>query len=164
MIAEADLAALEAVIFRLETTDPIGREEALQRSAIHRRQALRAVVQEGASWSAATGDLPHFQYPDPVAYIKSIQNDFTAQLAIFSGNVDAWFDHCTHPAPGYTWRLTVMLRKSKLFDIERRFLTAYFKHFYTERGSSRDRDLGIRAIKIGIDIPAPPDSSPLPYP
>lgn len=57
-----------------------------------------------------------------------------------------------------------MLRKAKLFDLEKRFLTAYFKHFWTERGSSRSYDLGVRAMKIGVDIPAPPDKSPLPRP
>lgn len=155
---------LMSVIELLEATDTLTPEQVWRKTKQHRKKAIKAFVQEGKSWAAATGDLPHFARPDAQEYLRSIQNDLKAQVSIFSGCVDAWFDHCTHPAPGYTWRITVLLRKAKLFDIEKRFLAAYFKHFWTERGSSRDGMLGNRAIKAGVSIPESPDTTPLPWP
>lgn len=157
-----DFSKLINVIERLENAPAILREEALAISADHQKETVRKLLEGGMSWSAASGDLPHFNQPDPLGFINSIKNNLDAQVEIFENAVVSWFDHCTHPAPSYTWRITVILRKAKAFEIEKRFLAAYFKHFYTERGSARDRDLGIRAIKIGIDIPAPADAAPLP--
>lgn len=120
------------------------------------------MVDGSASWASASGELLHLDRPDAQVYMKAIQNDLAAQVEIFSGCVDAWFNHASHPAPWYAWRITVILRKAKMLELERRFLAAYFKHFWTERGSSCDRDLGIRAMKVGIAIPAPPDATQKP--
>ena len=161
---DAGLIALHAVIARLEETPPIRQDNHSETITARRREISRLVVEEGLSWSAASEELLHLDRPDAVEFVKSIQNDLSAQVKIFSDCVDASLRSGSHPPPGYTWRITVILRRAKLLDLERRFLAAYFKHFYSARGSSRDRDLGIRAIKVGVDIPAPPDSTPLPLP
>lgn len=62
--------------------------------------------------------------------------------------------------PSYPNRVLVILRKEKQFEWERRFLAAYFRIFWTPRGSLKDFEMGVRALKLGIDIPHPPSCQP----
>lgn len=62
--------------------------------------------------------------------------------------------------PYYPHRVLVILRKAKRFDLERIFLAAYFRQFWTPRGSLKDFEMGVRALKLGLDIPHPPSCQP----
>lgn len=162
MITRNSLDALTSIIERLEHTEPLSPEQTWRKLKAYQKEARGRSREEGLGATAA-GNLLHLNRPDASEYIKSIKDDLDAQVGIFSSCIDAWLDHAAHPAAGYTWRITVILRKNKLFELERRFLAAYFKHFYTKHGSSKDTDLGTRALKIGINIPSPPDSRPPPW-
>lgn len=84
------------------------------------------------------------------------------QISMMDAMLDDYLNFDYPLAPHYPWRITVILRKGKRLDIERDFIEAYFRLFWTPRGSSTDTKLGERAIKIGINIPHAPDSTPAP--
>ncbi len=81
-------------------------------------------------------------------YLKQIDNDLESQVKITNDCVDAWFQNGERLAPYYPWRITVILRKEKLFELERSFLAAYCRHFYGIVGS-RYEALSARAEKVG---------------
>lgn len=86
------------------------------------------------------------------------------QVAVFEAYWTDYMRFAWPLPPNVPWRITVILRRGKLFEIEREFLDAYFGHFWSVRGSSTDTKLGQRAVKVGLAIPSIPDSTPLPLP
>lgn len=159
---------LRSIVRHLDTSDCMSDDQKRtceQRFKDEFASTFSNMVSTGKTYGQSTGvqDIYSLSQGDFFSYLRNIDNDLGAQIKQFSLFVDRWFQVAEHPPPHFTWRITVILRKAKLFELEREFLAAYFKHFWTERGSSRDRDLGRRAVKIGISIPSIPDSSPPPW-
>lgn len=92
------------------------------------------------------------------------KDDLDWQVDLFSARFTDYMHRAERPPPNIPWRITVILRRAKITDLEANFLASYFRHFWSERGSSTDTKLGERAVKIGISIPSIPDSTPLPLP
>ena len=82
------------------------------------------------SWGeAAGGALSFLAKPDALQQIKSIDNDLGAQVKIVSDSFAEHLGNGEIPAPYYSWRIAVILRKAKLSAIELEFLRAWCMHF-----------------------------------
>lgn len=141
-------AALEELIDYLEAQPVLPRDVAASKNKKFMQGVFSGMFETGASFGEASGTLPHLNRPDAQEYIKSIANDLLEQAKITRASSEAWFAHGEYPAPGYPWRITVILRKAKAFDLERRFLAAYCKHFFNTLGA-KDAKIAERAIKVG---------------
>jgi hypothetical protein len=93
--------------------------------------------------------------------LKKHQDDLGFQLRNFRQmalGIDGQLSSVSPPY--YPHRVLVILRKAKQFYWERRFLAAYFRLFWSPRGSLKNFEMGVRALKLGIDIPHPPSCQP----
>lgn len=156
------LDVLKKVIKGLESLAPLTTKQVDDLYNASSEHAASGVLEGGISWGEALG-FPevYLNGQDQFFFhLKSTQDSLLEQVKTFSHFVSNWFSTGNHPPPYYADRICVLLRKAKLFDLEREFLAAYFKHFWSERGSVKDRKLGERAKKVGLEIPAIPSSSP----
>jgi len=158
LIPEPHLEALRHLIERLEKSDRISQARADTMISAHCRQifanAFGRALDAGklsVSSGEATDTLPHLQRADAQEFLKSIQDDLREQVKIVDRCVTDWFRVGEYPAPAYPWRITVILRKAKLLDVEREFLTAYCKHFTHTVGASNEK-IANRAMKVGALI------------
>ena len=157
-IPSSHIDALLDVINHLKHTTPLTADEKMKLHEVANTKTLYGVLNKGLSWGEASGDTSIYQKPQDefFADLKSINDNLYEQVKFFSGFVEAWFTKGSRPPPYYTDRIAIILRKAKLFELEKEFLKAYFKHFWSERGSAKDRKLGERAVKVGINIPSIP--------
>lgn len=161
-IPETDVNALITVICKLNGRQPLTKEEERKLYESSSSKASLAVLDDGVTWGEAWGVPDIYQKPEDEFFegLRSINDNLLEQLKLFSFFVENWFVKGSHPPPHYADRITVILRKAKRFDLEKDFLIAYFKHFWSLTGSAKDQKLGERAKSIGINIPSIPVSSP----
>lgn len=160
-IPDSHLEALNNIISQLNRREVLTSGESDRLYEASSRKAMKMVFDESEPFGVALG------YPDEYkktekeffSYMRLINDDLHEQVRLFSQFVELWFSMGEAPPPHYPNRIAIILRKAKLFDLEKDFLSAYFKHFWFELGSSTDTKLGERAKKIGISIPAIPDRS-----
>ena len=57
--------------------------------------------------------------------IKEVEHDIFKQIEIVRDGVDFYYEGGWYPAPRYAWRIAVLLRKEKAYDLELRFLEAW---------------------------------------
>lgn len=167
-VPEAHLDALRQVIERLERQPKLTleqREELKQRRLSNFSSAFSVMLKEGKTLGQTEPLQSIYQLPEQefFCHLKTTKDDMYEQVKTFDGFLDRWTTDGMQPPPYWTWRITVILRKAKLYDVEKRFLSAYFRHFWSQRGSSTDTKLGDRALKIGLPIPSAPESKPQPF-
>jgi hypothetical protein len=139
------LDALKILTARLERTPELEPEAAQALSKASSGQIFQKMIDEGLSYGQAFGGtLSFLSDPDGLEHLKTIKDDLGEQVRLTSGVINEWFSFGEHPPPHYPWRVTVILRKARLFDEERAFLAAYSKHF-TDRA-----DFAKRLLKLGI--------------
>jgi hypothetical protein len=152
MEGEADLIRL---IEMLENTEAVSWQEA------QKRYRARQEAESRLRFAAAPEDKVHIEsIPRHEMYnqtqrsfsalLRSNDNELSFHVEKLAFDLGVWFEHWEHPPPHFPWRITVILRKAKQFDLERRFLAAYLKHLYVPRGGSTDLAMYTRAEKIGI--------------
>jgi hypothetical protein len=149
---DSDPQALNDLILFLDGQPVMSAALAKARSAAFMRETSLKMQGSGGSFGEATGILPHLNRPDAKQYLRSIDNNLVEQVKITRTCAEAWFAHGEHPPPGYAWRITVILRKNNDLENERRFLSAYCRHFYNTLGT-RDARIAERAVKIGACPP-----------
>jgi hypothetical protein len=160
-IPDFHLEALAKVVSQLEVRKPLTADEENRLYKAASNQASLSMLEEGGSWGQAMDFPENYQKTEEEFFsdLKSINENLLEQVRAFSHFVSAWFSKGSHPPPYYADRITTILRKAKRFDLEKGFLAAYFKHFWSPMGSAKDQKLGERAKKIDLNIPAIPSSS-----
>lgn len=156
ILAEADLAALEALVQQLRSTPLLEPAEAERRRTAFYRRAASRMVSQGVSSGVATGAPDHLvQGEDHFrAEMARMDNLLGEQVRIFQKGLDQWFAHGETFAPYYPFRIAVILRKARRGDLERAFLEAYVEHFADIRpAGSRYAQIIDRAAKLGVPIP-----------
>lgn len=118
-------------------------------------KAIEKMLSEGITYGEATGGHDFLNQPeeDFRKYLKSIDNELGQQVEIVLRDFKLYLERGEAPAPYYPWRIAIILRKNKLLEKEKEFLTAWYRHF-SRLGSScgaRYRDLNVRAEKMGIE-------------
>ena len=78
--------------------------------------------------------------------LREIDNDLDAQIRIVAEGVQHYYDAGVYPPPYYPWRIAVMLRKAKEYELEAQFLDAFNSRFSDGLGK-RYRQLVDRATK-----------------
>jgi hypothetical protein len=63
------------------------------------------------------------------AKLRSVDNNLREQIRIVREGVEDYFRTGMMPAPYYAWRVAVILRKAKEFELEADFLEAFSAHF-----------------------------------
>jgi len=147
MLPEHQLNALHELTRYLAAKPVMPSALANSKNKAFMRETLSNMESTDTSFGEATATMPHLNRPDAKDYLRSIDNDLIEQVKITRECAESWFQNGEHPAPYYPWRITVILRKIKAFDLERDFLAAYCKHFYNTLGS-RDAKIAERAVKI----------------
>lgn len=160
-IPESHLNVLVSLINKLKECQVLSKDEVSRLHTSASDNTFKTLISDGVSWGVAWGGADIYQKPEDEFFegLRSINDNLLEQLKLFSFFVDDWFGKGSHPPPHYADRITVILRKAKRFDLEMDFLTAYFRHFWSLTGSTKDQKLGERAKSIGIDIPSIPVSS-----
>lgn len=152
MTLDSHIEALNELILFLEAQPVLPDSIAKAKNEAFMRGMFARMEGSGSSFGDATGILPHLNRPDAKEYLRSIDSDLLEQVRITQKCVKAWIEHGEHPPPYYPWRITVILRKIKNLEAERRFLAAYCKHFYNTLGS-RNAKIAERAVKVGAYNP-----------
>lgn len=151
MSDEDGYTAIDALIERLEAAEQIDHMALWEQAKEERYANTGRMFDEGISWGEAMGAHPILNQGEGSfrTELESIKQDLDAQIDIFSHDLNVYFRTGDHPPPYYPMRIAIILRKHKQSDRERRFLSAYFKHFATKRGSRTDEKLVERATKLG---------------
>ncbi|AQS61796.1 hypothetical protein AGRHK599_LOCUS1201 [Rhizobium rhizogenes] len=159
-VNDISIQRLRRLIRRLDETHPLSKYQLdLRKSSTQIDFTRRYSEDEIAAYLEA-------HKPTPVGRGEpaNAKDDLDWQVDLFNARFTDYLLRAEWPPPNISWRITVILRRVKRLDLEAAFLASYFRHFWSERGSSTDTKLGQRAVKIGIDIPGVPDSTPLPVP
>ena len=150
MVEEDEVIELNFLIEKLENTPKQPVEIANLKYQKFCQGIMERMLSSGNSYGEISDSMDHLMRPDFKEYMKSIDNNLARQVDITNKCVDTWFEKGEKIAPYYPWRITVILRKEKLFDLERRFLAAYCRHFYGLVGG-RYEMIAARAVKIGVN-------------
>ena len=120
---------------RLETTDPLNEQLAKAKRRAATDNLLERML-AGQTYGEAVGDLSILnQHEDSFrAELKSIDNDIERQIDIIHEALDGWFGKGLAPPPYYPWRIAVILSKAKRKEEEKRFLSAWCRHFGSWKG------------------------------
>lgn len=137
-----DFDALAVLIDCMEATPPLSNEEVSRLHRTHAELIFPAMLDEGKTYGEASGGALNFlNRPDAEDYVKSIRHDLAVNVGIVS---DSFRDYLTSgeiPAPGYAWRVCIILKKLKRRDIELRFLRSWARHF-------ANRGVGMTYLKL----------------
>jgi len=129
-LSKTDLSAFLDLLNHLETTNPPTAQEIA--SACGARKVDFLTMSEAEIQRRVHGPIPQalsfLQRPDAKEYIKSIQNDLDAQVQIVSDLLTEQRQFGEFPAPHYSRRIGVILRKAKRKDLSDRFQAAYNRH------------------------------------
>ena len=139
VLSETDLSAFLDLLNKLETTNPptvqeiasvrLARERATKIDYLSMDEAkIQRQIAEIQRQASRPHALSFLQRPDADEHIKSIQNDLGAQVQIVSALLTEHRQFGELPAPHYSKRIGVILRKEKRKDLSDRFQTAYNRH------------------------------------
>lgn len=142
--AVSDIAAL------LRSRRVVPEQERWQLNHDYRREALKVMLETGATYGEATGapgtvsqtrDAEEFK-----RQLRAVDDDLTNQVRILREGLSAYFAHGEWPAPYYAWRIGIILRKAKLPELEAEFLESWAAHFRNGPGA-RYQAIAKRAIQ-----------------
>lgn len=143
-----DLQRLSALLDRLDSTPVQGSLEARRKNKVFSRTAISRMFDGGGTFGEAAGTMPWLNGPDAVQKLRALKDDLGAQIGMVNHILDNWFKHGEPVAPGYPFRIAVILRKMKRADLESDFLRAFGRHFISHHYGARSADLGTRMEKV----------------
>lgn len=152
---ETDHQAVAKLTERLAATP---RQSIAESRALHEKHKNRiqdAMWNEGKTYGEAIGGLEFLGKASTPAYLKSIKDDLGRQTEICNEVLDQHFQMGEPIAPHYFFRVALILRKQKAFDLEREFIQSFALHLYGARGSSFEK-MTARADKLGVAPENPP--------
>lgn len=147
----SDLARKVDDLIRLFADEPVmddNKREHLYRQTT--RAATAKMLDEGITYGQASG-APEFLNQDEESFrtfMKQADQDLGWQCDTVTDSFNRYLETGEIPAPHYSMRIAVLLRKAKDFDREKRFLEAWCKHFPSGNGATYAR-LVERAKKSG---------------
>ncbi|GEC56672.1 hypothetical protein ABIF38_008848 [Bradyrhizobium japonicum] len=101
-----------------------------QRAVIERMLASGESCNQASSGPAflslSEGEFGH--------HLKAIDNNLGEQTAIVADAFSKYLKMGEVPAPYYPWRIAIILRREKRFDLEKLFLAAWCGHFSDGNG------------------------------
>lgn len=146
----ACIAAVAAIISFLDSRALLSKQEEKRLWSEHAKRTADRIIDCGESYGEATGyigmlpvsgDLGAFQ-----SELRSIDNDLARQVEIVSDGVAQYFVSGAFPPPHYAWRVAVILRGAKQYELEAGFLEAFARHF-CRSPVGRYKELAKRAAK-----------------
>jgi hypothetical protein len=133
------ITSLEDLIRLLRSRPPLSKSERSQLYEPYFRKAYATMVERGVSYGGATGAPGTAVMTTNEAafrsHLQAIDNQLAEQVRIVKEGVDHCFKNGEMPAPYYAWRIVVILRKAKQFELELGFLKAYTTLFHDGVGS-----------------------------
>ena len=121
LLSAADLAALDALIGKLETTPPMTEE----RLPLAQAEAKRTRQRPGHQPTTLASMFQALNGQD----VKTRNDDLGFQCGVVSGMLDDWLRLGEIAAPHYANRIGIILRKAKRHDLDARFRIAHDRHF-----------------------------------
>jgi hypothetical protein len=119
----------------MEQTPPLS--DAQVNALVKKQTATFArVVETGETWNQASSG-PAFLSLNVDAFrdhMKAIDNDLGEQTAIVAQAFARYLEIGEIPAPYFPWRIAVILRRAKKPDLEKKFLSAWCRHYPTGNG------------------------------
>lgn len=161
-VDESGVARVMGLIDRLNSYMPLSEDDlAIRRqNYLETRGALVIgdMLATGKTLGSVNGspDIYKLSEAEFKAHMKAIANDLHAQCDLIDQFFDLWLDRAEAMPSGFAARVAVVLRKMKRLDIEKQFLTAYYRHGGTEWHGVGGRKLAMRAEKIGAYDPPEP--------
>lgn len=153
------IAQVERLIEILEFTPVMTEAERASKQTLHYSATTERMSRTGEPWGDASDAIA---FPNGEGVLPRddahIESDLGKQIQIVSRSVEKWFSTGDIPAPHYPWRVAVLLSRSKLVDHERRFLTAFCRHFGKARGkkfeqiAQREQQLRPRGGRDGMGV------------
>lgn len=150
MISLPDRDALRDLIAALDASPVLDPTSAKALNDAHFREAASKMTAPGVTFGQVSNSVlsPYWSEADPQAAMRSVQNDLGEQVRIVRELLNEWLTRGEIAPPAYAWRITVILRKAKEFDLERLFLSGYCRHF-GQQCTTVDAKMVERARKIG---------------
>ena len=143
-IPENEAGPLLDLIELLEQREKLSKEQEKALREPYSRRIFETMMATGKTYGETTGSpgiaLNTRDETEFKNHLHRIDNDLLAQIAIVREGVDHYFNSGEFPPPYYAWRIGIILRKKKLYDLESRFCEGFSKHFF--------RGVGTRYIKI----------------
>lgn len=129
-IGKNNLTSLLVLIDCMERTPRLTDDEVKALYEPYSRRIFDEMLDTGESLGEVRGGTLRFlSRADDRSEIIARDQDFDWQLGVVSGCFSEFLQTGDIPPPHYAMRVAVLLRKSKLPDLERRFLEAWEKHF-----------------------------------
>lgn len=152
MTEEHDYSAIDALIEKLETALHIDHMALWAQAREERNANIEQMFDEGITWGEAMGAHPILNQGEDFfkAELQSKKQNLDAQIDIFNHGLGEYFRTGDYPPPYYPMRIAIILRKHKQPERERRFLSAYCKHFAPTARSRIDNKFVERARKVGV--------------
>lgn len=149
-IAPAHRESIESVIGELLARPLLSAEARRALSDPWHRRAVEEMLCTGKTFGEATGGRGVIiQTRDEAEFrehLRSTDNDLAAQLRVVREGLEDYFSKGEFPAPYYWYRVAVILRKAKEYDLEARFCEAFGRHFAGGNGA-RYAEIVARASK-----------------
>lgn len=141
--SSAVLDQVREVTSLLRSRDPITKGERERLAEEHFRGQIARMTGTGETYGEATqsrGMAGAARSEDEFREkLRSIDNDLGEQIRIVQEGVEDYFTTGMMPAPYYAWRVAVILRKAKEFELEAEFLEAFSTHFRAGLGRRYQR-------------------------
>jgi hypothetical protein len=114
----------------MEQTPPLAQTEveALRKK---QRKIIGRMIETAETWNQASSG-PSFLSLDEQSFrshLRMIDNNLGEQVAVVSQSFARYLDMGVIPAPYYSWRIAVILRRARIPEVEKRFLAAWCRHF-----------------------------------
>jgi hypothetical protein len=166
IISKETTCSVERLIALLNSRPKLSVEEVERRYKAYFEKAFARMTSSGVTYGEATGapgtavtttDETEFR-----KRLREIDDDLAEQVRIVTEGVSHYFENGEYPAPYYAWRIAVILRKTKEYELEREFLEAFSAKFADGRGK-RYIDIGQRVEKaraLANRQPTNPDYGP----
>ena len=149
---EKTKAKLERLIAFLNSRKPLSDDEA---KVIEDRFKVDWLIDSEDEVAAKIDSLKRIRNPlsflsrdDSKQFLRERNNDLDFHITVVNDSFEHYFLTNEHPAPGYPFRIAVILRKAGETDLEMRFLNAWLNYFpakgkdwgtYTKLHDRRDK-------------------------
>jgi hypothetical protein len=153
VVSEQGVSSVRELIAYLNSRPKLSPDEVKRKHEAYFERVFGQMPRTGATYGEATGspgtavtttDEAEFR-----KHLRAIDNDLLEQARIVTEGVHHYFENGEYPAPYYAWRIAVVLRKAKQYQLELEFLEAFSAKFSDGIGQ-RYRDIAERIVKTRV--------------
>lgn len=148
-LSDDDRVKVRALIDYISSRPAMSEADRKSKSRKHTQQVFQGIA-PGKSYGEAIGfrgvGFNTNNQDEARQQLREIDNNLPRQIEVVRDGIEYYYESGSYPAPGYPWRIAVMLRKAQEYRLEAEFLDAFNARFSDGLGK-RYQDLVERATK-----------------